>query len=1030
MSDGTGEAGPSRRRVAGGVLVLAVCLGASELRAQDRLEFTRMVAHWADYADPGYLSFIEDAKPEIVQVGFYGAHFWGLVDTPFGSGYPAHFPVRGHRECAAWFRRLNGELHSRGARVIGHLNLKFLVGDPESPEGPRGFFRFWKDWDEELLGPKPDVDALDFLERDARGTPISNTTYSIGGMREYWACLNQPAWREVLKAWVRFGIAQGVDGFIVNYFYRHDCHCEYCIEGFRRYLRERFSDAELRRQFGIRDLASHVFDEIGAWHAPAESTPLRREALRFSQIANKEAFDDVFVRFGRSLDPDLIVAQWNHLGDFDQIEGDERCLLPAELWGRDEDYLWYSTGGATNATDLEARVLGEATLQMRTIRGAFEDKPFTLGRYENVRIRSAIAELAANGGAPMGFYTRFDDPDARREIVRYYRFLARNDAVYRGNRAAGEALLLYPRRRVHEGDVTAVERFKELGRELLDRHVLFDVVPDDVDDAASGALERRGRMAAVLAPPAAGLPRETAIADLPPSLSRFDAPQTVRVSASRSRGGEELDLHLVNYDRVEPEEGQGAGIADEKPRAAPEITADVLLPEGTRAVRAEFSTPEVDDSRALDFESVEGAGGRWRARFRVPSFLVYGVVRLALEKQPVDNESSEPRRRIAALVTEYRHNSHADVIVSRLLLTDTLDGKGKESPLELASLYTDQRPENDISRLLAASHRFRLSDSIEDALTLGTGRLAVDGVLLVAEHGNYPKSPTGNTRYPKRRFFEEMIAVFEKSGRVVPVFIDKHLADNWEDAKYIYDTARELGVPLMAGSSLPVTWRRPPADVPRDAELREIVTITYHTTDAYGFHALELSQVLAENRRGGETGIVAVQSFAGHDVWRAFDEKAFDVELFDRAWDRLSEPRCKRDELREHVREPRLFRLEYADGLRAHFLELNGAVGEWAAAWRDGDGRAESSLFWTQEGRPGMHFTYLLHGIERMMLTGTPSWNVERTLLTSGALDALLRSLAEGGRRIETPYLEIEYHPVWRWSEPPPPPPARPWSEQ
>src|SRR5438874_5187444 len=108
-----------------------------------------------------------------------------------------------------------------------------------------------------------------------------------------------------------------------------------------------------------------------------------------------------------------------------------------------------------------------------------------------------------------------------------------------------------------------------------------------------------------------------------------------------------------------------------------------------------------------------------------------------------------PNRRVAAAVTEYRHNSHADVIVSRLLLTDMLDGTGRDSPLKLASLYTDQRPANDISRLLAASHRFPIQPTIADALTLGTGRLAVDGVLVIAEHGNYSVSPTGNHQYPK-----------------------------------------------------------------------------------------------------------------------------------------------------------------------------------------------------------------------------------------------------------------------------------------
>ena len=237
-------------------------------------------------------------------------------------------------------------------------------------------------------------------------------------------------------------------------------------------------------------------------------------------------------------------------------------------------------------------------------------------------------------------------------------------------------------------------------------------------------------------------------------------------------------------------------------------------------------------------------------------------------------------RRVAAVVTEYRHNSHADVIVSRLLLTDMLDGKGRDRPLKLVSLYTDQKPASDISRLLAASHRFPIKSKIADALTLGTGELAVDGVLLVAEHGDYPFSATGNHQYPKRRFWDETAEVFRKTGKVVPVFIDKHLSDNWEDAKHIYDDARALKVPLMAGSSVSGTWRHPPADVERGAKLTEIVGITYGSTDAYGFHGLEAVQSLAEQRRGGETGVRAVQCLSGEDVWKALDGREVDPVLF------------------------------------------------------------------------------------------------------------------------------------------------------
>ncbi len=420
-----------------------------------------------------------------------------------------------------------------------------------------------------------------------------------------------------------------------------------------------------------------------------------------------------------------------------------------------------------------------------------------------------------------------------------------------------------------------------------------------------------------------------------------------------------------------------------------------------------------------------------RARSVVIAIAVFLLVHHAPQRAAIAADAPPRQKRVAAIVTEYRHNSHADVIVSRLLQTDTLDGKGKDSPLELVSLYTDQRPANDISRLLAASHRFRVSETIEDALTLGTGQLAVDGVLLVAEHGNYPKSATGNTQYPKRRLWEETIRVFRTSGQVVPVFIDKHLADNWTDAKAIYDTARELSIPLMAGSSLPTSWRKPAADVERGAAINEIVSITYGSSDAYAYHALEFTQALAEQRRGGETGVKAVQSLGGDAVWRAFEEKRFDTELFDAAWQHIPNPRTEGRPLRDVVPEPKLFTLEYNDGLKAHLLELNGAVNAFAGAWRYADDRRiESAEFWTQEGRPAAHFTILLNGIERMMLSGRPSWNVERTLLVSGALDALLASLVEGSRRIETPYLAVKYEPIWRWQQPPPPPPARPWAEQ
>ena len=612
-------------------LILLSLLAASPARAADpRFEFTRMVAHWDRYGDPEYLKFIREARPEVVQVGFYGGHFWSLGHTPQFGEYPAHFPVRGLNELGDWFEALNARLHESSVKVVGHFNVEFLVGDPDGSNGPTGFFKFYRElWDEKLLGPKPVADPLDLLEKNADGSPIKTRTYAIGGMNEHWACLRNPAWQAVLKSWVRQGIRRGLDGLMINYFYRHNCLCDHCRSAFKSYLKERFRPDELRMKFGIDDLAAHRFTEIVSWHPASETTPLRLEMLRFSQISNKQVFDEVFIKYGRSLKPDLIVAQWNHLGDMTQIDGDERCLLPADLWGKDETYLWYSTGGAANFTDLAKGVLGDATLQARYIRGAFDDKPFTLGKYEATRIRSAISELAANGGAPMGFYTNFADPAARAEIVRYYEFLRRHDALYRGNRPYAETALLFPRTNVHRGDVAAVERFRKVGRALLEAHALFDVRPDDCPDQVRAA--RYEKVIPVDAP------TETLIAGLPETRARFEAPRTVRVSASRPAATEgEIDLHFVNYNRTEPPPGPdgrpspGAGIAEEKPIAVSGIVADLALPSGSSLKSIRFLTPERADEQALvPMPSRDG-----RVRFTVPEFLVYGVVRIEYRQNP------------------------------------------------------------------------------------------------------------------------------------------------------------------------------------------------------------------------------------------------------------------------------------------------------------------------------------------------------------------------------------------------------------
>jgi hypothetical protein len=406
------------------------------------------------------------------------------------------------------------------------------------------------------------------------------------------------------------------------------------------------------------------------------------------------------------------------------------------------------------------------------------------------------------------------------------------------------------------------------------------------------------------------------------------------------------------------------------------------------------------------------------------TFVVLPAVR-GSEVHPTPAATRVPR--VAALVTAYYHNSHADVIVSRLLETMTLDDKGERPALRLASLYVDQPDRSSVGLEIARAHHIPIYKTPAEALTLGGKSLAVDGVLLIGEHGRYPLSNTGQVIFPKRRLFSEILSVCDRSNRVVPVYTDKHLGDNWQDAKWIYDQAHRRGMPLMAGSTLPLTWRYPPIDVARGAKISEIVATAYGTLEAYGYHGLEIIQCLAERRAGGETGVRSVQTFEGPQVWQALKNGTISRALVEAATSRRRHSLGKPGEPLESVlKEPVLVVITYRDGLKAGLLWASNLI-DFTGAWRDANsGKIESALFWTQEARPFMHFTYLVRGIEQMMQTGKPAWPVERTLLVTGVLNAYFISKKEADRRIDTPWLDVKYQSAWDWHQPPPPPPGRP----
>lgn len=418
-----------------------------------------------------------------------------------------------------------------------------------------------------------------------------------------------------------------------------------------------------------------------------------------------------------------------------------------------------------------------------------------------------------------------------------------------------------------------------------------------------------------------------------------------------------------------------------------------------------------------------------------------GKVLLAEEK------AADPHRRlkIAALGTIFTRNSHVEVILDRILEGYGWEGAHYRPKLDLVSLYIDQTPEGDLSRERADRFKdLEIYPTIEKALCLGGNKLAVDGVLIIGEHGNYKVNEKGQTLYPRYEFFEQTVNVFKKSGRGVPVFNDKHLSWSWDWSKQMVDTARAMNFPLYAGSSVPLSWRLPSVEMPLGAEVEEIVSVGNGNVDSYDFHALEAMQALVERRKGGESGVKHLQALRGEAVWKLLEDKKWnelsfpkdrhgkqrffaggcDPALFEACLCRSHELTPAKEgfshcyptpaDLRRMVKEPVAYRYEHHDGLKATMLLLNGLVGDITVAARiKGHSEPLSTQCYLGGGRETQPFNFdaLVWHIEQFLHTGKPTQPIERTLLTSGLVTAGVESLFQGSKQLDTPHLKIAYQP-------------------
>jgi hypothetical protein len=399
-------------------------------------------------------------------------------------------------------------------------------------------------------------------------------------------------------------------------------------------------------------------------------------------------------------------------------------------------------------------------------------------------------------------------------------------------------------------------------------------------------------------------------------------------------------------------------------------------------------------------------------------------------------DSSRPVIKLAVLGNTFHLGSSLQTLTDRFLVGYPWEGDWHVPNVQVVSMYIQPKPASETGPAYGAGRiaphsvehdvmvegranefNFRVCRNIPEALRCGGDKLAVDAVLSVLEQGDYPRNHKGQVLYPRYDYFQQCAQVFETEGRAVPYFNHESLSFSFHEATDMVSTAERLQFPLMAGSSLPVTWRIPDVDLPFGAQVEEAVVVGIGGMDNADFHGLEALQSLMERRKGGETGVKSVQFLEGDDVWAAGDAGRWSKELLSSAQSRSDalqgltvldgrpQNMVAAGVLPQLVRDPAAYCIEYNDGTRATLLLLNGADADFTFAARlPGQGKIATQFF--RGPKPNVTYSASLASkIEQMYTNHRAPYPVQRTVLTGGILEACLTSRLQENKKIETPHL-------------------------
>ena len=656
-----------------------------------------------------YLRFVEDAKPDILVMGVFDQRLYSLASPPVANAPVSpkkKLPLDPVEHLAKW-KAVADRLHKNNIRLIGQMELFVVSDQPKELADGNGWFGFHdRSWNDKLLGKRPAKSVRNLLAHSHDDEHLKEDKTALCGCRvntkAILGCINNPAWIETQKRMVKAAIDIGVDGFMTNRNFFEHCDCPHCQEHFRRWLADRYGGDELKTRFGIANLTTHNFDCVTGTFRVLEKTPnaLHLEKLRFTKQRVREFFEEIYIKHGRSLKKDLFAAQWNHIAYFDELHldrghlpistrtslahalADERWGVPASLWGRGEDLLWYCNWGTTQNTILDKEYAGDTVLYGMYVRAMARGKPYVINKYDFYRPRVMMAEAAALGYATNAIATPWQHADDREVVLRYFKFLRKHEDLYINATPHAEIGLVFPRRAIHAGDASALEYVEACGRTMIREHLLFDMIPDDlltqtkldayralvvaepaylekderevlrkyaerggkivwtpVSDAdrqleGVRSVDAKRRFAPADALPATAIRMENARTkrdDFRKSLLKLEtwsqaaAPWTVEMHSYRQGAKKRWIVHLVNYNHQEKAAGKSVS-AREAPIAAEPVQVRLQLPAGVKVRQVRFVSPDDDAEQQLVFQQEAGS-----LRVTSPRFLVYGV--LVVEEQ-------------------------------------------------------------------------------------------------------------------------------------------------------------------------------------------------------------------------------------------------------------------------------------------------------------------------------------------------------------------------------------------------------------